>query len=50
MKKLRFILEIDDSEVVRDYQEIAKELILEDLKEGDLLDFCSIINVAVMEE
>jgi hypothetical protein len=45
MKKLVIILEISDEETVKNYQDVHQNLILEDLRHGNLIDVCEIKDV-----
>ena len=49
MSKLLITLEISNNEVVSEYAGVADELILEDLKSGDLIEYCDIFRVEVVE-
>ncbi len=50
MKTLKIVLKITDPQVVQDYAEVAPELVLDDLKYGDLLDFTEIVSVEVVSD
>jgi hypothetical protein len=49
MKKMLITLEITDLEVVEQYFDVSTELIREDLQYGDLIDFCEIVEVEVID-